>query len=147
VAVNFIGLICFLPIWESLLQPAINKCRATPLTSLQKMVTGVFFWCLAMFTAGINESYRRQAPLLDIASICFAKGEGYKLSTMTLWWQLPQLLLGTLGYALCFTSAYSFFSAEAPPAFLSLSLAFYLFSYALGAILDGVFTHAHAPHI
>ncbi|KAH9101296.1 hypothetical protein LEN26_015756 [Aphanomyces euteiches] len=127
----------FVPIFNSFIYPTIEKA-GVKLTLLRKMGAGYIVAMLCMLTAGVIEVYRKQFAVLPGAnSNCAQANEVLSMSSMSVWWQIPQYLLVGLSEILISIPSYDLFYSEVPESMRSVCQAMNLLTTTLGSLVAG----------
>lgn len=139
---DIIIILAFIPILDIWVYPWIGKCTgrgdAGP-TPLQKMGAGFVCCILSMIVSGIVEVYRRRSPIVDgLNSICAMDDEFRPVSSLSIWYQVPQYCLLGLGEIFCAVSAYDFFYNQVPEEVKSACQGINLLTAAVGGALTAM---------
>ncbi|CAK4078314.1 unnamed protein product [Aphanomyces euteiches] len=127
----------FVPIFNSFIYPTIEKA-GVKLTLLRKMGAGYIVAMLCMLTAGVIEVYRKEFAVLPGAnSNCAQANEVLSMSSMSVWWQIPQYLLVGLSEILISIPSYDLFYSEVPESMRSVCQAMNLLTTTLGSLVAG----------
>ena len=127
-----------IPIVDRAVYPLLQRV-GLGLGMLTKIGIGFGFAMLSVIVAGIVEIARRNAPLLegvDGQSSCPAIGDDppLQMSTLSIWWQVPQFMLVGLGEIFAAVTCYELFYAEVPPHMRSVCQSINLLCTAFGSL-------------
>ncbi|KAL5728140.1 hypothetical protein ACHQM5_001261 [Ranunculus cassubicifolius] len=130
---DIVSISTFIVFYDRLIRPYYrkitrNRPRVKGPSELQRMGIGIIFLILAMITAGIVEQQRRKYAL-----------EGHEeLSSLHLFWQIPQYIILGVSEAFMYVAQLEFFAAQIPDALKSLGVGLSMSSTALGSYLTSM---------
>lgn len=130
------------PILSHVVYPFLNR-RRVRFGRINRMVFG-FLLAAASGVVGAVVQYRvyETSPCGYAASTC----DG--VSPISIWWQVPNVVLGALSELFCNVTAYEMAYARAPPNLKSLVIALFLFTTALSSALSEILIPAvKDPHL
>ncbi|KAF6152605.1 hypothetical protein GIB67_013052 [Kingdonia uniflora] len=104
------------------------KKKPKELSELQRMGIGLVIAVAAMVSAGIVELQRLK----------YAKDSGNELSSLSIFWQIPQYILIGVSEAFMYVAQLEFFAAQTPDGLKSLGIGLCMSSTALGSYLTSV---------
>jgi len=140
------AIIIFIPFFDKVVYPIIERVKGSPFTPLQKFVTGLFCSGLAMVVAILIEYKRRAAPLLLDAStglpakaLCSPK-ESQPMSDVSVWIMLIPFFLVGMAECLISVPMFDLCYNEVPEALRSTAQAMNLFTMALGGSIATAIT-------
>jgi dipeptide/tripeptide permease len=92
-----IAIVVFTPIFNQCAFPCIKRCIGREVSLNMKIYTGILFAIGSQVVAAILEEIRKDAPVLDIGSVCAPEvdGEHVRMSDMSVWWMaIPYMMIG-----------------------------------------------------
>jgi len=105
--------------------------RGWQLTGLRQMGIGIIPFTLAVASAGMLETKRKNSPVLyDENGIVYSQ-YGAPKHDMSVFWMLIPIALGSLGESFCFVGIADFFYSEAPEGLKTISTAMGMFCNAV----------------
>ncbi|XP_077246757.1 protein NRT1/ PTR FAMILY 7.3-like [Tasmannia lanceolata] len=128
---DIISISTFIIFYDKLIVPCyikLLKNRPKEPTELQRMGTGLVIAILAMVAAG----------LVELQRIRYAeKGDG-ELSSLSIFWQIPQYVLIGMSEAFMYVGQFEFFSGQIPDGLKSLGIGLCMSSTAIGSYLCSI---------
>lgn len=131
-----ISIVALVPVFDKVIYPMWAKMTGRAPTALQKIGAGYFVAIVCMIISGIVEIARRNAPVLEIHSICSAPGENRPVNDLSLWAQMPQYFLLGIGEILASITAYDLFYNQVPQNMKSVCQGLNLLTTALGGTVN-----------
>lgn len=125
---DIISVSTFIILYDKYIASCFTKLNMSELegpSELQRMGIGLFLAIAAMVSAGIVELQRLK----------YAKREGNELSSLSIFWQIPQYVLIGVSEAFMYVAQLEFFSAQTPDGFKSLGIGLCMSSTAIGTYL------------
>nr|XP_048331572.1 protein NRT1/ PTR FAMILY 5.10-like isoform X2 [Ziziphus jujuba var. spinosa] len=128
-----LGIVLFLPIYDRIFVPIARAFtgKASGITMLQRIGTGMFFSLLSMVIAALVEMKRlktaQEYDLVDRPSFTIP---------MSVWWLVPQYLLFGIADVFTMVGLQEFFYDQVPRELRSIGLALYLSIFGVGSFLS-----------
>ncbi|KAJ8760003.1 hypothetical protein K2173_010859 [Erythroxylum novogranatense] len=122
-AFDICSVLIFTGIYRQILVPLAGKLSGNPkgLTELQRMGIGLVIGMLAMLAAGATEIERLKHVI-----------PGQKISTLSIFWQIPQYVLVGASEVLMYVGQLEFFNGQAPDGIKSFGSSLCMASISLG---------------
>ncbi|PIA50068.1 hypothetical protein AQUCO_01300656v1 [Aquilegia coerulea] len=132
---DIVSISAFIVIYDNLIRPYYTKVtKHTPRgpSELQRMGIGFAFSIGAMIAAGLVEQQRLK----------YAKEGAEELSSLHLFWQIPQYIILGISEAFMYVAQLEFFAAQIPDALKSLGVGLSMSSTAIGSYLTSILLSA-----
>lgn len=127
-AFDIISTTAFILLYDKFISPLyvkITKRRPKTLSELQRIGIGLAIAVIAMITAGIVEQHRLK----------YASKSGEEISSMSIFWQIPQYVLLGVSEAFVYVAQMEFFASQIPDGLKSFGIALAMSSTAIGSYI------------
>ncbi|MCL7051547.1 hypothetical protein MKW94_000072, partial [Papaver nudicaule] len=129
---DIISISTFIILYEKFILPYFIKIsknnKPKEPSELQRMGFGLFFAIIAMVVAGFVEQQR----------LMYAKDDLAELSSLSIFWQIPQYILIGVSEAFMYVAQLEFFSTQTPDSLKGLGIGLSMSSTAMGSYLCSI---------
>ncbi|KAF9617144.1 hypothetical protein IFM89_034295 [Coptis chinensis] len=133
---DIVSISTFIVFYDQIIRPYYRKVTRNNnpkgLSELQRMGIGLVFAIVAMIAAGVVEQQRRK----------YAIEGGEELSSLSIFWQVPQYIILGVSEAFMYVAQLEFFAAQIPDALKSLGVGLSMSSTAIGSYLTSMLLSA-----
>ncbi|KAL8137920.1 hypothetical protein V2J09_003921 [Rumex salicifolius] len=120
----------FIIFYDKLIVPLyvkLTKKEPEPPSELQRIGIGLAIAVVAMVIAGFVEQHRRRFAL-----------PGQEISTLSIFWQIPQYVLVGVSEAFVYVAQWEFFASQTPDSLKSIGLSLSMSSSAIGSYICSI---------
>ncbi|OVA19531.1 Proton-dependent oligopeptide transporter family [Macleaya cordata] len=128
---DIISISTFIILYDKFILPffqKLTKNKPKEPSELQRMGYGLVFAIIAMVSAG----------LVEIQRLKYAKEDLQELSSLSIFWQIPQYVLIGVSEAFMYVAQLEFFAAQTPDSLKSLGIGLCMSSTAMGSYLCSI---------
>lgn len=136
---NPLTIIIFVPLLTHVIYPLLERFHMMPGRITRITFGFTLAWISSVIGAIIQWYIYKTSPCGHFATDC-TKGTG--VSPLSIWWQIPNVILGAISECFCQVTAYEIAYARSPKNMKALVMSIFLFMNALSSALAQVMTPA-----